>query len=157
MALFRPLLMYSHSPNWYLQYGKKLLNAYKLSDWKLIHKPLLNYNGLCWFNKKKIEINSTLLEKASHEYIIEIIKHEVAHAIAGPTKDYHGKKWRNIFLSLGGSGQIYYGSITTPSKYILKCQCGNSWDRNKKTNKTYYCPECKSTLIWEIRKSNKLV
>lgn len=148
--------MYSHSPNWYLQYTKKLLNAYKLSDWKVNHKPI-KYNGLCWFNKKLIEINTTLFEKASHEYIIEIIKHEVAHAIAGPTKDMHGKKWRNTFLSLGGSGEIFYGSITTPSKYTLKCKCGYSYPRYKKTNKPYYCPECKSSLIWEIRKCNKLV
>lgn len=60
--------------------------------------------GICNYTKKTIEISEHYLAVNTKEQILDTVRHEVAHAIAGVEAN-HGPKWRQVHRALGGSGK----------------------------------------------------
>lgn len=56
--------------------------------------------GECVYRDKQIRVSRKLINEGSDDEVIETIRHEVAHALAGPGVK-HGKQWKDIALRLG--------------------------------------------------------
>lgn len=110
---------------------------------------MFSTNGICYFDKKKIVLNSYLIEFAPENIIWEIVTHEVAHALAEKKGDYkHGNTWRTIHKKLGGTGSVLFSTgFYAPPKYTATC-CGYIHKRIRITKKTTPCHICKKPLTW---------
>jgi predicted SprT family Zn-dependent metalloprotease len=132
-----------------LEYYKELANdlfsKYKLSKWILIYNTKIkNILGYCYYDKKEIHLNKSLVLTAPYEFINDIMLHEISHAIVG-REHYHNDKWKKVFLSLGGSGNITYDQDYISYKYVAICNvCSTSFGRHIKPqiDRNYSCPKC---------------
>lgn len=96
---------------------KNYLEYYHLSDWKgLIENKSTRRFGLCNINKKIIKISGQLGSINPVHVVSRVIKHEVAHALAG-LGHHHDRFWRNICIALGGDGKTKYTSVNTNTLY----------------------------------------
>ena len=92
---------------------------------------------ISYLNNKveKVEFAAFLLDSNNDAEIMDTIKHELAHVLAflfDGQQHGHDSTWKNIFLSLGGSGNVYFSQkkffgedIDKAYKYTVYCsKCG---------------------------------
>ena len=84
---------------------------------------------------EKVEFAAVLLDSDNDAEIMDTIKHELAHVLAflfDGQRHGHDDTWKNIFLSLGGSGKVHFSqkeffgeNIDEAYKYTAYCsKCG---------------------------------
>lgn len=123
-----------------LSISKKLLVKYKLTKWNIRFTNNRTIVGLCDYNNNRIEFSRLLLKYGSKERILDIILHEIAHAIVGPNNG-HNNIWKQTAINIGCSGERLC-DVDIPSKYIAECStCGTKVTRNRIT-KSYACSRC---------------
>ena len=85
--------------------------------------------GCCYFNDKSITLSYSLClcnVDDNLDAIKDIIIHEIAHALAYIRygKTGHCKKWKKLFISIGGNGKATYdpAEINEPTfNYVYEC------------------------------------
>ena len=118
-----------------------ILTKYGLNDWKCnINNGHNEWSGICRHSYKTIEL-SHYLSRCSHEYILDTILHEVAHAICG-YESKHGTKWKRFAREIGCSGEIHGSNIS--EKYLAICNnCGYHHTRTELSfNSKLSCSFC---------------
>ena len=84
---------------------------------------------------EKVEFAAVLLDSNNDAEIMDTIKHELAHVLAflfDGQNHGHDSTWKNIFLSLGGSGDVHFSQkeffgedVDKAYKYTAYCsKCG---------------------------------
>jgi hypothetical protein len=75
---------------------------------------------------------------------MDVILHEIAHAIAGPEHP-HDSTWQLICRAVGGSGERYHAMVLVEPKWALECVDG-CWRRPCLRRSLLHrkCPECGS-------------
>lgn len=139
--------------DYYQSLGRELLNEYKLSKWKFSYsKRFKNILGLCNYTKKEIILNETFTKSASYDEVLDIIIHEISHALVG-YKHKHNDVWKKKFLELGGTGNRLYSFSTNyvPYMYSANC-CDTSFGRYVKPKKDLYCSHCSKKLVFKKSK-----
>ena len=88
----------------------------------------------------------------SREELVDIVIHEVAHAVTDSRRDgSHGAVWRRNAQRMGGSGNRLHMSSEKQNEAIKKyrgtCPQGHKFYRNRKNHDIkYYCPDCTPTV-----------
>lgn len=102
--------------------------------------------GLCNYAKKRITISRHYLEMAAETDILDILWHELAHALT--PGHGHNDLWKNVALSLGCSGRRCCPSFVEPA-YIGFCGCeGNVVARHRLTLRRPVCKRCKCFFVF---------
>ena len=108
--------------------------------------------GVCRRYERTITLSKPLTELNEQKHVEDVILHEIAHAIS--PEGGHGRKWRQVALSIGCNGQRCYGSdVITPSKpWRGTCSeaCGNVFDRFRRIDGR--CKKCKQDISWKKNK-----
>jgi len=74
------------------------------SRWKFeISESNGKWVGFCDYTDHIIRIEREFFYFATIEQLIDLLLHEIAHAIVGYAF-HHGKKWKSLYISIGGSG-----------------------------------------------------
>ena len=73
-------------------------------EWAVGLNDSRSNSGTCNYTRRTIYLSRFFIDIESDESTLNTIRHEVAHALAGPRAG-HGPRWRAIFLELGGDGQ----------------------------------------------------
>ena len=115
----------------YTAHGMNLMNQYGLiaKGWKFRVVSLVynrkNVLGYCNHNTKEIQILAAMVANEDHAMIMEIIRHEIAHAIVGPGHG-HDTVWRSAARMVGANPratvhttQLSTTTIKTRYKYQL--------------------------------------
>lgn len=132
----------------------KLMRKYDLlqNGWSFSYNRQKRDCAECDVANKKVRLSypviSINLEK--EEFIINLIKHEIAHALTkircGNNVECHGEEWTRIHIEMGGDGNPYCPSkIKWPKyKYIYYCKkCKTKIKRDRKiSDDKLYCKEC---------------
>ncbi|CAN5521562.1 hypothetical protein BH11PLA2_BH11PLA2_21720 [soil metagenome] len=71
-----------------------------LTDWTFRFANTKRRLGACHFHRKRIEIARYYAANSADEHVIDTLRHEIAHALAGP-KAAHGPAWKAIAIKLG--------------------------------------------------------
>lgn len=83
-----------------------------------------NRLGVCRHSKRTVEFSERFLNVLPREEIVDVIKHEVAHAAVGPGHGHNGV-WLAKYRALGGKGGRTIGldqeTKRAVSKYAIKC------------------------------------
>jgi len=117
----------------------QLLKKYKLKGWSVsFFDWKTTAAGLCNENNLTISYSLFFAPKLPKRIMMNIILHEISHAIVG-CSEAHNEKWKNKCIELGGTGKIYELSEKSirkkHAKYISVCKiCGEIyfWYRNGK-------------------------
>lgn len=131
-----------------LQLGNRLVREYGLAGkgWKFSISNSQLTLGVCKHDVKRIEVSSYYFHTEMEE-IEDTIRHEIAHALAGPTHG-HDDVWRSYCIKVGAKPQrLADEHLKTSAKpnYVIKCpSCG--WKayryRMKRRNFGSTCPNC---------------
>src|SRR3954467_7144541 len=58
--------------------------------------------GVCKYRAKRIEIAAYYARHSPEESVLDTLRHEIAHALAGPAAKY-GPKWKAVAIRLGAT------------------------------------------------------
>lgn len=87
--------------NWALQRACTLIGQY-IPGWSFGWSRAKSAFGYCKYGPKRIELSKFLTKTRSHKEIENTIRHEIAHALAGP-KAGHGPQWRAMARKVGAN------------------------------------------------------
>ena len=81
----------------------KELEKWGLSHWKVsLNSRLTRALGRCVYSRNEIELQRRYVQENSVEIILDTIRHEIAHALAG-YKAGHGPEWRMWARKVGAN------------------------------------------------------
>lgn len=100
--------------------------------------------GACKYRSKRIEISEYYAINSPVESVLDTLRHEIAHALAGPAAK-HGPAWKAIAVRLGATPQACDSSdeiVVTPGDWQATCSsCAKTFHRYRmpKTLSGYRC------------------
>ena len=96
----------------YGEYTLSLLRKYlphNYKEWDVEFFSSESIAGQCFLDRKIIQISLYIINKCTQKQIEDVIKHEVAHAIAVTTDNKcrdHGPLWREVCYYIGCSAEL---------------------------------------------------
>jgi predicted SprT family Zn-dependent metalloprotease len=99
--------------------------------------------------KNVIRLNELFLSQCDRQQVLELVRHEIAHGLAGRRRG-HDKHFAAICNLLGTSPKSTMRiCIEVPYKFSLTCShCGQVYKRHT-WRRTWRCGKCKGKLIVE--------
>jgi SprT protein len=139
---------------------KELMSAYGLDDWSFRWSSAEAEFGACWHGRKEIVVSKVLTALNSEAKVIDVILHEIAHALAGPGAG-HGSHWRETARSIGCSAMRCHDTMTatvtpTPRWHGSCPRCGLSFERREVSKvmlANAHCAKCHCRIEWTDRKA----
>ena len=114
--------------------------------------------GLCSYSDKHITVSRYLVELHSLDETMQVVLHEIAHAICGKAAA-HGKKWLATAKALGYRDETIDGNeiANETAKFVGVCPNGHDHYRFRKPAKGLSCGKCSAnydvryTIKWTSR------
>lgn len=79
--------------------------------------------GRAWWTKPHVELSAKAL--TLNPYLLrETVLHELAHILVPSANDGHNKRWKDVYLEIGGHGNRIIGEcLNAPPKKIRAAKC----------------------------------
>ena len=84
--------------------AREVMRENGLTDWSFSLNNNTNRVGVCKYGPRRIEISARFAGQMTEAQVMNVITHEVAHALVGPGVG-HGVLWQRMHRSLGGDGK----------------------------------------------------
>jgi predicted SprT family Zn-dependent metalloprotease len=136
---------------YFLEKAELLLCKYGLLDWTVVVDRSVRRAGCCYAYQKRVSLSYYLLtsDNISEDDIINIILHEVAHAIVG-VEHGHDEVWKEKAVQIGSDGnRCHTLQFAKPKAYVF-CPCGRiakSLFRVKKQWLSKTCSVCGNGVV----------
>ena len=132
--------------------AEDLLDQFGLNGWAVVLDRSKIRFGCCRHLNHTISLSYTLVSLNGREEVEDVIRHEIAHALAGQGAG-HSRAWKVQCAVTGARPQACYdvnNVVAAPSKYVLVCEpCGYRHPRHRRTKTKYIHRKCGRTLTWE--------
>lgn len=114
--------------------------------------------GLCNFTERRITVSRYLAARFDDDEVHQVLLHEVAHAMAGPTAG-HGPVWKRIASEIGYvGGRTHDGEIAGElAPWIGRCPAGHEHVRFRRPARPLSCGKCARgfsdahAIVWRRR------
>ena len=104
--------------------------------------------GQCCHDTRTISLSRVLTELNDEADVLDTIRHEVAHALAGPGAG-HGRKWIAQCYVTGATPRRCGDYVTAPQRYTIRCEkCGVTGTRDRKPRSKAYHRTDGGLIIW---------
>ena len=123
-----------------------LMQEFGLSDWKFKFDSSVRRFGACFYRRRTITLSRKLTELNSSKQVEDTIRHEIAHALAGP-RNGHNDEWRATAVACGARPERCYNLevVQPPRKYRGVCPgCSTVIDANRRS--MISCKRCSSVF-----------
>lgn len=102
--------------------------------------------GQCSYRNHTISLSRPLVLLNDTSKVESTIRHEIAHAIVGPSHG-HDDVWRRMAIACGDNGERCYGAevLTPTAQYVATCpKCGKEYTRHRlpKRGRLSSCIRC---------------
>jgi len=132
-----------------------LMHKWGLDDWNVNIVNDDSRAGVTYYSRKEIAFSRTIVEKITPLARIELINHEIAHAIAGHEAG-HGKLWQKWAMKCGARPNpemCLDGFMTKKVEYFWQAECerGHKFGRTfkpKRKERRDGCPHDGTDLTW---------
>lgn len=113
------------------------------SEWSFGFDHAKKRAGLCNFSTKHITVSRYLAARYDDDEVHQILLHEVAHALAGPTVG-HGPAWKRKAAELGYVGKrTHDGPVADElAPWVGVCPAGHVHYRYRKPTRMHACGLC---------------
>jgi predicted SprT family Zn-dependent metalloprotease len=133
------------NPSDAIEFAHELMFEYGLIGWRAESDNAVRRFGACHYSRKLITLSNELVQLNDQACVLDVILHEIAHALAGP-RTGHGREWEEVARSIGCSAQRCYSVTSTvqpPGRFILRCvHCGRTIQRVRAPRRLLACPIC---------------
>lgn len=127
-----------------------LMADFGLEGWRFVWDNARRRFGQCRHNGQEISLSLPLVKLNDQPEVEDVIRHEIAHAIAGPAAG-HGHRWRVQAVRCGARPERCFSSAvaTPPRRYTVACLgCGAGGQRDRKPTRAHVCGRCGGPLTW---------
>ena len=134
--------------------ARDLMDEFGLSTWMFQWDNSKTRFGCCKYNRNVISLSEPLTLLNGEGQVSDTIRHEIAHALAGPSAG-HGRAWQRQCLITGARPQRCYSGnvVQPPARWKLECpKCGITGTRHRKPTRVSYHGPCKVALVWTLQK-----
>lgn len=99
--------------------------------------------GLCDYRRKRISVSRHLAARYEDDEIHQVLLHEVAHALAGPSAG-HGPGWKKVARELGYEGKRLHGGAIADelATWVGECPNGHVHFRYRRPTRQLSCAKC---------------
>jgi len=100
------------NPSDAIGFAQELMVEFGLVEWRAELDKAVRRFGACHYSQKMITFSNDLVALNDQACVLDIVLHEIAHALAGPGKG-HGPEWKRIARSIGCSAHRCYSLTYT--------------------------------------------
>jgi len=104
-----------------------LISQWLTDDWQFKWDHAKTRFGLCNYARKTIQLSKKLAPFLNDKEIVDVIIHEIAHALAGH-KNSHNHIWKQQVIKLGGqpsrTKHVEFDNRLLGAKYVLQDKTG---------------------------------
>ena len=120
-----------------------LIRLHLTEDWEFAFDNAKTRAGLCNYTHKRISVSKYLAARYEDDEIHQVLLHEVAHAMAGPSAG-HGAEWKKVARELGYEGKRLHGGAIADefAPWVGRCAAGHQHYRYRKPTRTLACGLC---------------
>lgn len=108
--------------------ASELMFLHDLTNWSFGFNDRKRCLGVCYTNRRRIEVSLDLVRSQMWGEILETIKHEIAHALVGPGHG-HDEVWKAAAIRVGAKPisclDTYIPESGVGAKYVAQCPCGS--------------------------------
>ncbi|WP_422930007.1 SprT-like domain-containing protein [Singulisphaera sp. PoT] len=133
------------------------IKSHGLRGWTFALANTKRRLGVCKYQSKRIEISEFHASNNPASVVLDTLRHEIAHAIAGPAAR-HGPVWKAVALRLGAKPRACDNSretVLSPGQWQATCPtCHHTFHRYRRpTSLNGYRCRCKgrSPLVFEFK------
>ena len=121
----------------------KMAEHLDMNEWKFAFDSAKRRAGLCNYTDKVISISRYMVDIHNMEETLQVVLHEVAHALAGKRAG-HTKKWLQVAKSIGYKNEEFTGTeiAVETATWIGVCPRGHRHYRYRKPAKMLSCAIC---------------
>jgi predicted SprT family Zn-dependent metalloprotease len=83
------------TPSDAIEFAQELIIEYGLLGWRAELDRAVSRFGVCRYSRKLITLSNDLVQLNNQACVLDVILHEIAHALAGP-RTGHGPEWKRI-------------------------------------------------------------
>lgn len=114
-----------------------------LAGWRLEWDYARRRAGATRSRDKVISLSQPLIKLYSEDLVLEVIRHEIAHALVGP-RHGHDAVWKAAARGLGSSGRATLPSDLPrpPAAWIGICPNGHRYERYRRPAGGASCSRC---------------
>src|SRR5262249_46833618 len=116
-----------------------------LREWSFAFNWRKRSLGVCYYERKRIELSRHYVARNDEASIRDTILHEIAHALAG-RKAGHGAAWKAICLAIGATPARCDATAAMPAgRWRATCpSCRHTYTRHRRPQRqtTYACRKC---------------
>ena len=125
--------------------ARSLMDAHHLREWSFAFNRRKRSLGVCYYERKRIELSVYYIARNEEPSIRDTILHEIAHALAG-RRAGHGAAWKAICRALGATPQRCDSQAAMPAgRWHATCpSCQRVYTRHRRPQRhaTYACRKC---------------
>ena len=112
-------------------------------DWSFRFDRATTRLGQCDHRRKSISVSKHLTKSAQENEVTQVLLHEIAHALAGPTVS-HGPEWQRIATLIGYEGGRTHTlePARDRANWVGKCPSGHEIVRFRRPGKPVSCAQC---------------
>lgn len=121
-----------------------VLEEHGLNEWRFAFDNAKRRAGSCRYGPKIVTLSKHYVLHNSDADVFDTIRHEVAHAIAGP-RTGHGVMWMAACVVTGARQERCYGDhVDMPKgKWHATCPgCGHEFHWHRRPRRSRYCVRC---------------
>ncbi|TXK19139.1 SprT-like domain-containing protein [Homoserinibacter sp. GY 40078] len=124
-------------------WAEALIRLHLDESWSFAFDNAKTRAGLCNFTAKRISVSRYISARSDDDDIHQVLLHEVAHAIAGPTSG-HGAAWRTAAAELGYvGGRTHDGPVPNElAPWVGTCPNGHTSYRYRRPTRPTSCGVC---------------
>jgi predicted SprT family Zn-dependent metalloprotease len=130
------------------------------NDWAFRFDSAKQRAGLCNYSDRVISLSKYFVQIHSVDQAVQVILHEVAHALAGKAAG-HGPNWKAVAKSIGYRGEKFTGEeiAEQTAGWIGECRNGHRHYRFKSPRVQLACGYCgkgfnpRNLITWTKRES----
>ena len=121
-----------------------LMADHGLTRWSFRFDRAVRRAGQTNFTTRTISLSKPLTELCDEDQVLDTIRHEIAHALAGP-RHGHDQTWRKIASELGATPRARRHFPQVPGRYVAVCSAGHTHYRYRKPRAQVSCGRCSRT------------
>lgn len=134
----------------FAQDARAKMREFGLTDWRFELGSATRTHGCTVYRTKTIRMSRIFIEHNSEEACMNVLLHEIAHALVGP-RHHHDAVWQAKALEIGCDGRrTVRSNVRVEKAWIVECTECRMASKSGRRNTRLICAKCYNNTGREV-------